>query len=82
MLKSAINAGCVDQFISKPWDPHALNGQIRGGIGRSKGLELRGQKDAQAASLMAIQAGTASIIQLLTSARTVTVKMPADLISM
>ncbi|MEZ5328159.1 MAG: response regulator [Verrucomicrobiales bacterium] len=64
VLKSAINTGCVDQFISKPWDPGELNQQIKGVIGRSKQAAEERSNALVAASMMAIQAGTAGIVQL------------------
>ncbi|MGK0189711.1 MAG: CheY-like chemotaxis protein [Verrucomicrobiales bacterium] len=60
VLKEAINGGCVDQFISKPWDTQDLAAQIKSFIAQSK-LD---RAEMLSASMMALQAGTAGILQL------------------
>lgn len=60
VLKKAINRGCVDRFISKPWDTLDLATQIKAYVAQSK-LEA---VDMLSASLMALQAGTAGILQV------------------
>ena len=65
VLEAAINCCCVDQFISKPWVPQALESQIKAFIRQSRSGGDGEKDDKQlAASMMAMQAGTAGILQL------------------
>ena len=65
VLATAINEGCVDQFVRKPWDPRVLESQIRTFIEESRSQGGFEKNDALlAASMMAMQAGSAGMLQL------------------
>ena len=63
-LQMAINGGCVDQYVLKPWNPPELSWLMRTFIKRYKREPQGGPELPLSASIMAMQAGTAGMLEL------------------